>query len=80
MSMNLVAIAGVPAQYPTDMQPGAWGGMSGKLVGTGGCGCALGQTAPTAQQKAAFNWVAAGLFGLAAYLAYRLASEPGRAR
>jgi hypothetical protein len=93
MSMNLVAIAGIPAPKEVfDLEPGAWGdsrgGMSGKLVGVGGCGCEgmgayahpVGDVVPTDEQKAAFNWLAVG-FGLAALgIAYFVLREPARAR
>jgi hypothetical protein len=64
MNMNLVGIAGVPAQD-----------MSGKLVGVGGCGCnagmgayarPVGETSPTPEQAQAFRWIAVGLLGVAA--------------
>ena len=68
MSMNLVAIAGVP---PSD--------MGGKLLGTpgfGGCGCGMGETVPTDEQRAALNWSAIGFFSLALFLGYWWGAEP----
>jgi hypothetical protein len=64
MNMNLVGIAGVPAQD-----------MSGKLVGVSGCGCAtgmgayarpVGETSPFALVRSTFSWAAVGMLGLAA--------------
>jgi len=69
MSMNLVAIAGVP---PSDQ-------MGGKLLGVpgfGGCGCGMGDVAPTDEQRAALNWTAIGFLGVAAVLAYWWYVEP----
>jgi hypothetical protein len=69
MNMNLVAIAGVP---PAD--------LSGKLVGMGGCGCALGETPPTADQRNALDWAAVGFWGVALVIGYYLFREPARGR
>lgn len=64
MSMNLIAIAGVPPQQD----------MSGKLVGVGGCGCAagmgayarpVGETDPTPEQAQSLRWVALGMLSIA---------------
>ena len=47
----------------------------------GGCGCALGQTAPTDAQRSAFNWTAIGLLGGAIVMAVILFEpETGRRR
>lgn len=73
MSMNLVAIAGPPASDQ----------MGGKLLGVpgfGGCGCGMGDVAPTDEQKNALNWAAVGFFGFALVLGYFVLREPERGR
>jgi hypothetical protein len=71
MSMNLVAIAGPPPFDP----------MGGKLLGVpgfGGCGCGMGDVAPTDEQKSALNWAALGFFGMALVIGYFVLREPER--